>query len=203
MIPLGKWLSDERSSAFPVVLDDDPRSAAADHAESEAAQLAEAYERGKAEALTEANTLWEQRLAKDLREAERTAEARIELWTQGVATDIRAQFQAALDSMQEAVEASLRDVLRPFLDEQVIARSVSELSAFVEEELARGAEPLIEIKVPDFLAGPVARAFEGRCNAVTVVPGTHVSVSFSHHTARFETLCTDWLKALEVSHHGG
>lgn len=203
MIPLGKWLADGRTNAFPDLMNDEPRSAAAVHAESEAAQLADAYERGRTEALAESNTRWEQRLTDALQQAERSAEDRLQSWSQGVAADLRVQIGAAFDNVRQAVETSLCDVLRPFLDEQVIARSVSELKSLIDDDLARGGEPLIEIKVPDVLAQSIALAFEGRCNAVTVVPGTHVSVSFNHHTARFETLCTDWLKALEVSHHGG
>lgn len=203
MIPLGQWLSDERTRTPVDPEADDLTLTVSEIASSETARVTEAYERGRTEAFAEARAAWEMKLAAALHEAERLAQERLQGWAQGVATDLGSRLDAAFSALRQAIEISICEVLEPFLARQVIARSVVALTALIDEDMERRSEALLEIKVPEFLVEPVARAFEGRCSTITITAGSHIDVSFSHQTARFEILTESWLKSLEESRHGG
>ena len=186
MIPLGQWLSDERGEE-PAPRTDEMSAVTAPEPESVAQETA-AYERGRAEALVEAETQWKKTLAESEIASRQLARAELQRWADSTATQFQESMDAAFCKLRQAIESSLVEILRPFLVQQVLDRSVASLIGMLDDDMARHGEPLLEVRAPSLLRDPVALALEGRCSTVTTGSDTRIDVIYRHQAARFETL---------------
>lgn len=106
---------------------------------------------------------------------------------------LKEQVEAGLASLQQALESAICDVLTPFLSGEAGRTAATRLLGLVTMAFRNSSEPLLEVRAPRHLHGPLSFAMEQLAISSTIVEASPVELVFADHRERFEELASAWV----------
>ena len=165
-------------------------------AEEMAAQVADAYTRGREEGRAEAEARLEELRAADRAAAQDEVEAeRIEFQLNQYA-ELDASIRAGFDEIGEKVGAAVASILAPFLAEEIVKRATDELCKKIARLCAGRSTGLITIRGPERLLNRLRERIADLPAAVEYVEEDGVEVVVETDSTQIMTKLRPWADLL-------
>ncbi len=200
MIPLSRWLQEDRAQAAPS-LEHQPHektfSAFAPEGGGHPVEVTVNDTSGRVAELesqvAELHLRWESdRLAAAARETQLT-----EQLSGGAASQFADQVKVAFADLQFSIEQAVFEALVPFLNLEVSRKATSELLVLLQKAQSESADPLFEIRAPLHLIEHLRSALSRDGLSLTLQDGPEVELVFRSASIRFEELAARWIDALK------
>ena len=161
------------------------------------AQLAQAYERGRAQAAAEAEEVLASRLRQEQAAAEERITAARAQWVEQESGRLAARLEAGLREIELLVAEAVARILKPFLIERVRGEAIESLATTLTDVVRHGDGVRVEIAGPADLAAAVTEriAALGIGAEVRELEGPEVRVTIG--LTVLETSLASWRTRIE------
>jgi hypothetical protein len=166
-------------------------------AEAIEAQLAQAYERGRAQAAAEAEEILTARLRQELAAAEGKLAAARAAWVEQESGRLAERLESGLREIELAVKNAVARILKPFLLDRVRLAAIESLAATIADVVRHAEGARVEMAGPADLTGAVTERMTalGIGAEVREAPGPDMRVTIG--LTALETSLAAWTTRIE------